>query len=58
MERLGRLEPEPPVRQLGICAYCGAEIFDDGPEQVFSPDGRFCDMDCCHNYYEIDSREY
>lgn len=48
----------PRTRQIGVCLYCGSEIYG-GPEgYVKSFDGLFCDMDCCHNYYEIDSREY
>ena len=55
MERLGRLNPEAPVQWIDTCQYCGAELYDDGLAMVESTDGRFCDMDCCHGYYEIHS---
>lgn len=42
-------------RPVGVCLCCGSDIY--GGSYVKSFDGLFCDMECCHNYYEIDSRE-
>lgn len=54
MERLGALHPEPTPEYLGNCAYCGAALYSGSPDLLRSADGRFCDMDCCRNYYEIE----
>lgn len=53
MERFGELYPTESARQVGFCLYCGQILFEDSPELTFSQDGSFCDMDCCHGYYEI-----
>lgn len=53
MERFGTMHPRYVPRYAGTCAECGAELWDDMPELAESVDGIFCDMDCCHKYYEI-----
>lgn len=38
-------------KPVGQCLYCGDDIIEG--DCVKSFDGMFCDMECCHNYYEI-----
>ncbi|HIV85428.1 MAG TPA: hypothetical protein H9900_01305 [Candidatus Monoglobus merdigallinarum] len=40
-------------RPIGVCLFCGAEIFPDGHGYVKSFDGLFCSTECCYSYYEI-----
>ena len=37
---------------IGECRFCNEKI-TDGYEHVESCDGMFCDMDCCHSFYDI-----
>ncbi len=53
LERFGELEPAAEPRQIGECGYCGSPIYDHMTELAQSADSLFCDMDCCHEYYEI-----
>ncbi|MEE1013450.1 MAG: hypothetical protein U0L92_03950 [Clostridia bacterium] len=53
MERFGTLNPDVTPRKIGECHYCGESLYDDMPELTESKDGLFCDMACCHEYYEI-----
>ncbi len=55
MERFGELEPTAQPRRIGECSYCGTLLYDHMGEVLESTDGLFCDMDCCHSYYEIRS---
>ena len=41
-------------KPVGQCLYCGEYIEGD---YVKSFDGMFCNMECCHNYYEIKEAE-
>ena len=50
----GELERGRPV---GICLFCGSEVFQGDEGFIKSFDGLFCNSECCHNYYEIDSQE-
>lgn len=54
MERFGELEPIREPRQIGECCYCGAPLYENMTELAESTDALFCDMDCCHAYYETD----
>ena len=40
------------LQPVGKCLYCGNVITNEGYIKSF--DGIFCDMDCCHYYYEIE----
>lgn len=42
-------------RPIGVCLFCGSDIFKDGEKHLRSFDGVFCDEECCHSYYEIDN---
>jgi hypothetical protein len=53
MERFGTLNPDAQIRKVGECLYCGEALYDDMPEIMESTDGKFCDLACCHEYYEI-----
>lgn len=53
MERFGEAEPTPEPRRIGECGYCGAPLYDHMAELAESADGLFCDLECCHSYYEI-----
>lgn len=53
MERLGELDYSPEPRRVGECSYCGGLLYDRMDHLVAAADGMFCDMDCCHSYYEI-----
>lgn len=53
MERFGNLNPNAMPRKTGTCLYCGEALYDDMPELTQSMDGLFCDLSCCHEYYEI-----
>ena len=53
MERQGSLYPLPDPEYIGVCERCGAALYDNGLEWVESRDGKFCDMECCCEYYEI-----
>ncbi len=53
MERWGELSPTPEPRRIGECSYCGGLLYDQMENLVAAADGMFCDMDCCHSYYEI-----
>lgn len=55
MERFGELESAPQPRRIGECSYCGNLLYDHMGEIMESTDGMFCDIDCCHSYYEIRS---
>ncbi len=44
-------------KPIGNCLFCGSDIVRSGGGYVKSFDGLFCDMDCCHSYYEIDTRD-
>ncbi len=52
-ERYGTLDPQEESVKIGECVNCGNSLYDRSPESVQSRDGFFCDMDCCHDYYEI-----
>ena len=54
MERHGCLRPKEEPEPIGVCRYCGTELFRDGAPLVESPEGRFCDMECCCAYYGIE----
>lgn len=41
----------------GVCLFCGSDIYKDGERHIKSFDGMFCDEDCCHSYYEIETME-
>ena len=45
-------------RPVGVCLFCGNDILRGREGYVKSFDGLFCDMDCCHSYYEIETEEY
>ncbi len=53
MERFGELETAAEPKRIGECNYCGAILYDSMTEMTESADGLFCDVDCCHSYYEI-----
>ncbi len=53
MERLGDLNYLSEPRRIGECSYCGGLLYDRMDHLVAAADGMFCDMDCCHSYYEI-----
>lgn len=53
MERFGTLDPRSIPKLAGFCAECGTELWDNSPELVKSVDGLFCDIECCHEYYQI-----
>ena len=53
MEKFGELYPAEENVAMGKCLYCGEMIYSSDLEYTESIDGVFCDMDCCHNYYEI-----
>ncbi len=52
-ERFGYVDYPKNAVKIGECHYCGANLYDDNIESVESIDGRFCDIDCCHEFYEI-----
>ncbi|MCI5892247.1 MAG: hypothetical protein MRZ66_02430 [Clostridiales bacterium] len=39
---------------IGVCNRCGSDIYK-GDEHVESYDEIFCDMECCHKYYGIET---
>ena len=41
--------------KIGECLYCESNIYESS-DTVESTDGMFCDIDCCHEYYEIRKR--
>lgn len=41
-------------KPIGVCLFCGSDVFRDGEEHVKSFDGVFCNRECCQSYYEID----
>ncbi len=43
-------------RPVGVCLFCGSDIYKDGSQHIRSFDGLFCDLECCHSYYEIDTK--
>lgn len=45
-------------KPLGVCAFCGSDVFSDGEVHVKSFDGVFCNSECCNNYYEIATIDY
>lgn len=55
VERYGytrrQLEDSMPI---GVCERCGSDIYK-GDEHVESYDEIFCDMECCHKYYGIET---
>ncbi len=53
-ERYDRSERSP--KYIGTCCECGEDIFDDA-EYYTSYDGAFCDMICCHKFYDIKTNE-
>lgn len=53
MEKFGELYPAEENVAIGKCLYCGEMIYDGDPVYAESIDGFFCDIDCCHNFYEI-----
>ena len=53
-ERYGYPKWNMPPDPIGQCSRCGSDIFD-GDEHVESYDEIFCDMECCHKYYEIET---
>lgn len=56
MERYGALEAVEEPRRIGECLFCGASLYDQMTDWVESAEGLFCDLDCCHSYYEIRMR--
>lgn len=44
-------------RPIGVCLFCGSDIYKDGERHFKSFDGVFCDKECCHSYYEITDLE-
>lgn len=55
MERFGELDPMDSSIPMGKCVYCGEYLYHNQTELTESIDGFFCDLDCCHKYYEIQS---
>ncbi len=43
-----------PSEPIGKCEFCGDDIYS---KHAKSSDGLFCDLTCCHNYYEIEEDE-
>lgn len=39
---------------IGVCLFCGSDVYKDGEKHFKSFDGVFCGNECCHSYYEID----
>ena len=59
VERYGYTRQELPYRRpIGVCMFCGSDIVSDSDGYVKSFDGLFCDIECCHSYYEIETEEY
>ena len=59
VERHGFTRAELPyTRPIGVCLFCGNDIVRTREGHVKSFDGLFCNMECCHSYYEIDEEEY
>lgn len=52
MERDGYLDSPHKPKLIGICDYCGDDIYDDC-DAVESSDYIFCDIKCCFDYYGI-----
>ena len=40
-------------RTVGVCKECGC-VIPEGDAYIKSADGVFCNIDCCHDYYEIE----
>lgn len=43
------------AKPIGVCLFCGSDVFRDGDEHIKSFDGIFCNRDCCRSYYEIET---
>ena len=43
------------IELVGHCMFCCEDI-PEGRRYVESFDGIFCDMECCHEYYEIEEK--
>ena len=56
VERYGYTKSElARTKPIGVCLFCGSDIASG--EYVKSFDGLFCNLDCCHSYYEIDIKD-
>ncbi len=55
MEKTGIPYSADEKIKIGECLYCESNIYESS-DTVESTDGMFCDIDCCHEYYEIRKR--
>ncbi len=53
MERDGCPDYPAEPRYVGICLYCNHQVYDDY-DYCESRDGIFCDLVCCHAFYNIE----
>ena len=51
IEKFGGLNPKRFAERTGYCINCGRQVCEDA---VLSKDGVFCNMECLHEYYEIE----
>ncbi len=55
MERDGCLDYPNEPKYIGDCLYCNHGLYDDYAH-CESRDGMFCDLDCCHAFYNIEEK--